>query len=62
MKLSFDKLDKHEARELLKALLIVGTYLDEQRESLMDLLRSLQVIEFSELSGLDQIEAVDLHR
>ncbi|GAG92675.1 unnamed protein product, partial [marine sediment metagenome] len=33
---------------------------DQVREDLLDLLRSLQVVEFSELVGLDQIESIDL--
>ena len=40
----------------------MGTYLDEQREALLDLLRSIQVVEYSELEGLDQIEALDHNR
>jgi hypothetical protein len=43
-------------KRLVEAFLIVGAYLDEQREALIDLLRGIQVVEYSELAGLDLFE------
>lgn len=53
---TIDALDKEQARELLKAFLIVSTFLDEQREILIDMIRTCQVIELQEMLDLPDME------
>lgn len=62
MTLNFKNLDKVEAEELLRALLIVGSYLDAISDDLLELLKCIKIVEFSELEGLDQIEYLNLNR
>ncbi|GAG57970.1 unnamed protein product [marine sediment metagenome] len=54
---TIDQLDRDQARELLKAFLIVSTYLDEQMDIIRDTLHTCQVIEALDLIGLPDMEA-----